>query len=641
MTSTPDLAPQGPADATDATRRANAAVAAGLPRADGADLERATRGLVAGADHAPVDTAWDFGEYDFLAEAPPETVNPSLWRHARLNTIHGLFTVTEGIHQVRGFDLSNITFVAGDTGWIVIDPLTATATAGAALDLANRTLGARPVRAVIYTHSHVDHFGGVRGVITDDEVARGDVRVIAPEGFLAAAVSENVIAGNVMQRRATYMYGALLPRGPRGHVDAGLGKGIPRGPGGLIAPTESISATGTELAVDGVRIEFQLTPGTEAPAEMNFLFPDHRALCMAENCTATLHNLYTPRGAEVRDALAWSKYIGEAIERYAHRADVVFASHHWPRFGPADLRTYLEQQQDLYRFLHDETMRLANHGLTMVEIAEELELPGALRDEWHARDYYGTVNHNAKAVYQKYLGWFDGNPAHLHPLPPVEAARRYVDLAGGADRLLEHARAAFDAGDYRWVAELVNHLVFAEPDHAAARALQADALEQLGYQAESAPWRDFYLTGAQELRAGVPPVVMPTNPGVHTLRAMTTEMILDLLAVRLDGPAAATHHLRIDLRLTSAAGRDEERAEEHAVTVRNGTLSSRVGRHDPPAAALVTLEREGLLALVAGTASVDEVTRRGDLVVEGDATQLDTLLGLLDTFHLFFPIVTP
>jgi alkyl sulfatase BDS1-like metallo-beta-lactamase superfamily hydrolase len=645
-----------PRDATEATRRANAAVAAALPLEDRADFERATRGLVAGADHGPIaaphGTAWDFDEYAFHAGPPPDTVNPSLWRQARLNAIHGLFTVTDGIHQVRDFDLSNVTFVEGATGWVVIDPLTATATARAALDLANRALGARPVRAVIYTHSHVDHFGGIRGVVTDEDVASGAVRVIAPEGFLAAAVSENVIAGNVMTRRATYMYGAFLPRGARGHVDAGLGKAVPRGPGGLVAPTETVGATGTVLDVDGVPIEFQITPGTEAPAEMNFLFPDHRALCMAENCTATLHNLYTPRGAEIRDALAWSKYIGEAVERYAARADVVFASHHWPRWGGDDLRAYLEQQQDLYRFLHDQTMRLANHGLTMVEIAEELELPPALRDEFHSRDYYGTVNHNAKAVYQKYLGWFDGNPAHLHPLPPVEAARRYVDLAGGPDRLLAHARESFERGDYRWVAELVNHLVFAQPDHAAARGLQADALEQLGYQAESGPWRAFYLTGAQELRTEIPAVAVPTTPGLDTLRAMTTEMVIDLLAVRIDGTAAAPHRLRIDLRILAGDAPTEDAptedtpaedapTEEHALTVRNGALSSHRGRHAPAAATVVTVERDALLSLVAGTATVSDLEDDGRLAIEGDAEALATLLGLLDTFHLLFPIVTP
>ncbi len=631
-----------PRDATDATRAANRAVAARLPLDDPADFERATRGLVAGADHDAITnewggTVWDFAADEFLTGAPPPTVNPSLWRQARLNAIHGLFTVTDGIHQVRGFDLSNITFVEGATGWVVIDPLTATATARAALDLANRALGERPVRAVIYTHSHIDHFGGIRGVTTDDEVARGAVRVIAPAGFLAAAVSENVIAGNVMLRRASYMYGALLPRGPRGHVDAGLGRATPAGAGGLVAPTESVGETGTTLDVDGVRIEFQITPGTEAPAEMNFLFPDHRALCMAENCTATLHNLYTPRGAEIRDALAWSKYIGEAIERFADRADVVFASHHWPRWGGADLRGYLEQQQDLYRYLHDQTMRLANRGLTMVEVAEEIELPASLRDEFHARDYYGTVNHNAKAVYQKYLGWFDGNPAHLHPHPPVEAGRRYVELAGGADALLAHAREAFARGDYRWVVEVVHHLVFAQPDHAAARALQADALEQLGYQAESGPWRAFYLTGAQELRADIPTGPSPTTPGLDTLRAMTTEMLIDLLGVRLDGPAAAGLHLRIDLRVHG----DSEGDEEHALTVRNGALSSRRGRHDPEAAVVVTVERLALLGVLAGTTSIADAEGAGTLACHGDREELERLLGLLDTFHFWFPIVTP
>jgi alkyl sulfatase BDS1-like metallo-beta-lactamase superfamily hydrolase len=634
-----------PHDATDATRRANEAVAARLRLDDPADFERATRGLVAGADHGAItgpfgNTVWDFAGNDFVQGDAPATVNPSLWRQARLNAIHGLFTVTNGIHQVRGFDLSNITFVEGATGWIVIDPLTATATAAAALALANDALGTRPVRAVIYTHSHIDHFGGIRGVTDDEQVARGEVRVIAPEGFLAAAVNENVIAGNVMLRRASYMYGALLPRGPQGHVDAGLGKGVPAGGGGLIAPTETVRETGTVLDVDGVTIEFQLTPGTEAPAEMNFLFPDHRALCMAENCTATLHNLYTPRGAEIRDALGWSRYIGEAIERYADRADVVFASHHWPRWGADDLRAYLEQQQDLYRYLHDQTMRLANHGLTMSEVAEEIALPASLADEFHARDYYGTVNHNAKAVYQKYLGWFDGNPAHLHQHPPVEAGRRYVELAGGADALLAHARVAYDRGDYRWVAEVVTHLVFAQPDHREARELAADALEQLGYQAESGPWRSFYLTGAQELRTDIPTEPSPTTPGPDTLRAMTIEMVIDLLGVRLDGPAAAGHRLRIDLRV-HGLHHHPTGEEEHALTVRNGALSSRPGRHDPSADAAVEVDHDTLLAVLSGGSTLNEAEASGGLALGGDRGQFETFLGLLDTFHFWFPIVTP
>ncbi len=635
-----------PRDATAATRAANTAVGASLPRSDH-DFELATRGLVAGADHGPILNpfgfpAWDFDEYAFLDGDPPPTVNPSLWRQARLNSIHGLFTVTEGIHQVRGFDLSNITFVEGATGWVVIDPLTSTETARAALALADDALGHRPVRAVIYTHSHVDHFAGIRGVTTDDDIAAGRVRIIAPEGFLAAAISENVIAGNVMTRRASYMYGALLPRGPRGHVDSGLGKTVPRGSGGLVAPTETVGVTGTELVVDGVRIEFQITPGTEAPAEMNFLFPDLRALCMAENCTATLHNVYTPRGAEIRDALAWSKYIGESIERYADRADVVFASHHWPRWGATELRTYLEQQQDLYRYLHDQTMRLANHGLTMTEIAEELRLPPELRDEFHARDYYGTVSHNAKAVYQRYLGWFDGNPAHLQPLPPVEAGRRYVEFMGGAHDLLARARHSFDRGEYRWVVEVVNHLVFAEPENEEARALQADALEQLGYQAESGPWRGFYLTGAQELRAGTPEAVpSPTSIGMDTLRAMTTEMLLDLVGVRLDGPAAAGLHLRIDLLVRAPEGARATSTEAYAVRVRNAAVSARPGRHDPAADVVVATDREALLRLIAGQATIAELEHDGSLEIDGDRAVLTRLLELLDAFPFWFPIVTP
>ena len=419
--------------ASDHTRRATEVVRSRLPLDDDADFGRATRGLVAQHPSGTIDTGghvvWDIHRHDFVRDRSeaPDTVNPSLWRQARLNCVHGLYEVVPGVWQARGYDISNVTFIAGETGWIVIDPLTSEETARASLDLANEHLGTRPVVAVIYTHSHIDHFAGVLGVTTREDVDAGRCRVIAPVGFLAEAVSENVIAGPVMVRRAMYMYGALLPQDPQGHVDAGLGKATPLGTVGLIPPTEEIDTTGTELDIDGVRVVFQHTPGTEAPAEMNFHFPDLRLLCMAENCSHNLHNLYTPRGAQVRDALAWSKYIGEAIELFADETDVCFASHHWPRFGADDARRFLEQQRDVYRWIHDQTMRLANHGLTAVEIAEQLDLPAGLATEFHARGYYGTVNHNVKAVYQRYLGWFDGHPARLHPLPPEDAARRYVD----------------------------------------------------------------------------------------------------------------------------------------------------------------------------------------------------------------------
>jgi alkyl sulfatase BDS1-like metallo-beta-lactamase superfamily hydrolase len=632
--------PNAPKDAHPATRAANEAVRRALRLDDATDVARAERGRIAPPASPKVMSAggfpvWNLDDFAFLDGEAPPTVNPSLWRQAQLNTRAGLFEVVDGIWQVRGLDLSNVTFVRGATGWIVIDPLTSEETARAALELVRTHLGDRPVRALLYTHSHIDHFAGVRGVVDEADVRAGRVQVVAPAGFLHAAVSENVIAGNVMTRRATYMYGTLLPRGPRGHVDAGLGKAVPiLATAGLVAPTDEIETTGTERTIDGVRFVFQLTPDTEAPAEMNFLFPDLRVLCMAENCTATLHNLYTPRGAQVRDALAWSKYIGESLELFADRADVVFASHHWPRWGAADVRRYLEKQRDLYRYLHDQTMRRANQGETMLEIAEALRLPAGLGDEFFARDYYGTVNHNVKAVYQRYLGWFDGNPANLHALPPVEAGRRYVDLAGGADALLAKAREAYARGDFRWVAQLVNHLVFADPANREARLLQADALEQLGYQAESGPWRAFYLTAAQELRNGVP--AFGNGPGVAAdiARAMTSDMLFDYLGVRIDGARAAGTALELTFRVT-------DRDEVHAVGVSDGALHHVRGRPARAPQATVALAHDALLALVVGTKPLADLEAAGAIVVDGDLSALETLLGLLDTFRFWFPIVEP
>jgi alkyl sulfatase BDS1-like metallo-beta-lactamase superfamily hydrolase len=624
------------------TRAANEAVRDRLPLEDRADFERARRGLIAPPSAPQIMSAagfpvWDLDSYAFLDgdNDVPDTVNPSLWRQAQLNSIAGLFEVADGFYQVRGLDLANVTFVATDDGWLVIDPLGSAETARAALDLVHAHLPSRPVAAIIYTHSHIDHFAGVRGVVDDADVDSGQVPIIAPQGFLRAAISENVIAGNVMTRRGSYMYGALLPRDPRGHVDAGLGKGVPvLASTGLIAPTVDITETGTELDIGGVRLVFQLTPGTEAPAEMNFFFPDHRILCMAENCTANLHNVYTPRGAEVRDALGWSKYIHEAIELFAADTDIVFASHHWPRWGREEVADYLCKQRDVYRYLHDQTMRLANKGETMNEIAEQLELPPELDDEFFARGYYGTVNHNVKAVYQRYLGWFDGNPANLHPLPPSESGVRYVEFMGGADEVLRKARAAFAEGDYRWVAQVVNHVVFAEPDNDDARHLQADALEQLGYQAESGPWRGFYLTGAQELRQG--PLRMSRGPAASpdVLRAMTTEMLVDLLAVRVDGPAAAGRDLTVNLTIA-------DRDEHHVVGLRHGTIHHVDGRHAPDPDATLTVSHLTFAALASGNRPLDEVIHAGDGSMDGDVESLRSLFSLLETFEFGFPIVTP
>lgn len=636
-----------PATATTEAANASAASLPFLQPGADPDRARAVQGRVAAPSAPQVDheggwPVWDLESFHFLDGPPPPEVHPSLWRQGQLNNEAGLFEVAPGFHQVRGLDLANLTVIEGREGRIVIDPLTSVQTARAAMDLVDQHLGERRVTAVIYTHSHIDHFAGVRGVVDEDDVAAGTVRIIAPAGFLEAAVSENVVAGNVMSRRATYMYGMLLPKDPQGHVDAGLGKGVPLlADQGLIAPTEEVHATGTELVVDGVRIVFQVTPDTEAPAEMNFHFPDHRVLCMAENCTCTLHNLYTPRGAQVRDALGWSKYLQEAIDLYGDASDVCFASHHWPRWGADDIVDHLARQRDTYRFIHDQTLRFANKGLTSTEIAEVLVLPPELEAEPSSRGYYGTVNHNVKAVYQRYLGWFDGNPAHLHPHPPTEAGRRYVAFMGGADELLAKARRSFDEGDYRWVAEVVSHLVFADPENMAARALEADALEQLGYQAESGPWRTFYLTGAQELRHGAPHLGSGSTVGRDTVRAMTSEMLLDYLGVRLDGLRAAEHRWAIDVVVSDRSERwrvGVERGALHATRTADGE-SSRTG-----ADATIELGHHALATLAFATHPVDvlvELEAAADAEVRGDRAALEALLRSLDHFTLGFPIVTP
>src|SRR5580704_13926712 len=618
-----------PKDATAATRAALARAAASLPPEDGADFERVRRGFIDTPPDARIESpargvAWDLAPFAFeQAEAAPDTVHPGLWRQARLNLNHGLFKVTDGVYQVRGFDISNVTFIEGERGYVVIDPLTTAEPAAAALALMRKHRGDKPVTAVIYTHSHVDHYGGVMGVLSEADIAAG-ARIIAPEGFLAEAVSENVLLGNVMNRRATYMYGALLPRGPRGHVDAGLGKAVSLGQPSLVAPTESIERTGTTLTIDGVEVVFQVTPGTEAPAEMNFFFPQLGALCMSENCTCHLHNLYTPRGAQVRDAKAWSFYIDEAIDLFAADTQALFASHHWPRWGPDDARAFLTIQRDLYKYVHDQSLRLANHGLTPKEIAEALALPPTLAAEWHTRGYHGTLNHNAKAVYQRYLGWFDGNPAGLHPLPPTEAGRRYVELAGGPQPLLAKARIAFDAGDYRWVAEVVNHLVFADPDNEAARALQADALEQMGYQAESGPWRAFYLTGAQELRSRRTPAAAPRQAALAQLPRLPGAFLLDALSVRLNGPKAGATALKLGVILSDTG-------EHFLIELENGVMRHYTDRADP-AWPTITLSRPTLVELISGAKTVEAARADDTLSIDGDAWPLTDLLTLLDRF---------
>ena len=615
-------------DATAATKAAHEALTARLPVDTGEDFANARRGFLGTIPNAEVPGAWSMAPFAFLDDERPDTVNPSLWRQAKLNKLHGLFEVTKGVYQVRGFDLSNITFIEGERGYVVIDPLISAEPAAAALKLMREHRGDKPVTGVIYTHSHVDHYGGIRGVLSQADID-GGMQIVAPEGFLQAAVSENVLAGNAMGRRATYMYGALLPRDARGHVDSGLGKTVSMGSVSLVPPTVSIRETGERLTLDGVEIIFQVTPDTEAPAEMNFFFPQFGALCMAENCTCQLHNLYTPRGAQVRDARAWSHYIDEAARLFAGDTEVLFASHHWPRWGSGEAERFLRLQRDLYKFIHDQTLRMANHGLTPLEIAERLELPPTLAAEWHTRSYYGTLSHNAKAVYQCYLGWFDGNPANLHRLPPEDAGRRYVELAGGAEALLDKARHAFERGEYRWVAELVNHLVFAEPGNAEARGLQADALEQMGYQAESGPWRAFYLSGALELRNPRAPSETPRQGAAGQLRALPADALLESLSVRLNGGRAGAASIALTLSFTDTG-------ERFAVSVENAVLHHRAGEGGPEAA----LTRAVLIGLVIGETTLEKALAGGAVAGEGTEA-LGRLLPLLDRFDFWFEIVAP
>ncbi|MCB1247438.1 MAG: MBL fold metallo-hydrolase, partial [Acidimicrobiia bacterium] len=541
-------------DASRTTADANTAARDVLPFSDSTDFDNARRGYIAGGSGAITDAdgnvVWDLDRWSFLDEEVPATANPSLWRQGQLNAIAGLFEVTDGVYQVRGYDLSVTSFLRTDTGWIVVDPLVSVEPMAAAFELVKQHIEDLPVVAVIYTHSHVDHFGGVRAVVDEAQVADGSIRIIAPIDFMEESVSENVMLGNAMSRRATYMYGNLVGWDEKGGVGAGLGQLTSSGEITLIAPTDIVSETGQELTIDGLRIQFQHTPGAEAPAEMCFFLPSRKALCMAEIATHTLHNVYTLRGAKIRNSLAWSQHINDAIRLWTDDADVVFSSHHWPTWGRDQIVNYMKGQRDLYRYLHDETLRLANHGYTFSEIAEQIELPSGIAGSFANRGYYGSVSHCVKAIYVYYLGWFDGNPANLHPLPPVETAKKTVEYMGGAEAVLAKARADYEAGEYRWVAQVVNDLVFADPSNEEAKALQADALEQLGYQTENGTWRDFYLSGAKELRQGVNAVAAPDTASPDIIRAMTPEMLLRFMAVRLNGPKASDVSMTFNLRLT-------------------------------------------------------------------------------------------
>lgn len=625
-------------EASAATQSANNEIRDNLPFSDTNDFDLANRGFIGKPASTIVrnsagNEVWNMGQFDFEDGDAPATVNPSLWRQAELNAKHGLFKVSERIYQVRGFDISNISVIVGESGYIIVDPLLTEDVAAAAMALVFEHLPRKPIVAVIYSHSHADHFGGVRGVVNEQDAIAGKVRIIASAGFMEYAISENVLAGNVMTRRASYMFGALLPRDAQGAVDIGLGKAISTGQVTLIEPNEIIERTGEELIIDGVRFVFMNTPFAEAPAELMFYLPDLNAFYAAEEANGTLHNLYTLRGAQVRDALLWSRYLNEAIDLIPDGTEVLFGGHHWPRWGYENILEYLTKQGDAYRYIHDQTLRLANHGYTMDEISEQLELPPELANAWYNRGYYGTVSHNARAVYQKYLGFFDGNPAHLHPLPPAASGPKYVQFMGGPDALLKNASKAYERGEYRWVAEVVNHLVFADPTNTAARSLQADALEQLGYQSESAQWRNFYLTGAQELRVGINTKAMTRTVSPDMIRGLSIDKMFDYLAVRLNGPKVTGQHWVVNFAFGGA--------DNYLVTLRNGVLHHAAGRRSDTADATVTLSHESFLAMMMAGVSVASLEGAGAIKIDGNAQVLSDLVASLDSFELWFNVATP
>ena len=637
------FAQSGPAvkDASDATIDANRDLAASLAWQDDQDFEFVQRGFISKPQSTVIRDAsgkvvWNMDQFaDQEIDAPaPDTVNPSLWRQARLNSQHGLYKVTDQIYQVRGYDLSNISIIAGDTGYIVVDPLITAEVAEAAMGLVYEHLPYKPVVAVIYSHSHADHFGGVKGVVAEEDVTSGKVQIVASEGFMEFAVSENVLAGNVMARRASYMFGSLLPKNARGGVGVGLGKAISSGTVTLIEPTDIVTADHEEMIIDGVIFEFMNTPFAEAPAELMFYLPQMKAFYAAEEANATLHNLYTLRGAQVRDAKLWSKYLHDARDSVAPGTEVLFGGHHWPRWGYDNITDYLRKQGDTYKYIHDQTLRLANHGFTMTEIAEMIELPESLARSWFNRGYYGSVNHNVKAVYQKYLGWFDGNPANIHPLPTALTAEKYVEYMGGSDVVLEKAREAFEDHDYRWVVEVVNHVVFADPGNTAARTLQADALEQLGYQSESGQWRNFYLSGAAELRNGVFAAGTPRTTSPDLIGALSLDMLFDYMGVKLNGPDATNKNLVLNFKFTDNAAR-------YRVTVANGVLNYKAAKQSPEADATVTLTRQGLVALALLSRPPAALIENGVISVAGDPGSLEEMMSLFDSFEFWFNITTP
>jgi alkyl sulfatase BDS1-like metallo-beta-lactamase superfamily hydrolase len=618
-----------------------AAVIARLPADDGSDMADATRGKLAEIPGGLIRTAdgktvWDAGAFAFLdAETAPASVHPSLWRQARLNRIHGLFEIVPGkVWQVRGYDIAVMTIISGKTGWIVIDPLLTEEAAAAAMALAQSKIGKRPVSAVLFTHSHADHFGGVGGIISADEVRQRKVPIVAPHGFAEEAVSENVLAGNAMTRRSSYMFGTALAPGAQGRVDNGLGTGLSIGTTGYLAPNMLIGPEGGMKTIDGVRFDFMDAAGTEAPAEFLFYLPDFKVLHTTEVSVKTLHNILTLRGAQVRDALRWSKIIDAALVKWGGEAQVQIASHNWPTWGQGRVAGYLESQRDAYRYVHDRTLGRANAGLTLHEVADGIAEPAAQQQSYAARGYYGTVNHNMKATYQRYYGWWDGVPANFNPMPPVAAAKGYVELAGGADALLAAGKKAQGAGNHRWAAELLNHLVFAEPANAAAKAALADSYEALGFAAESGIWRNYYLSGAATLRGTELPRRGASTQSRSFISAIPTAEFFDALATRFAAERSGNMRARINFILPDTK-------ETLGIMVNGDVEIPRYGATLPDANATVTLNRRDFDAIVLGETDFPKLMQSGAMTIEGDSGLFLRWLMLHPPFDPAFAVVTP
>lgn len=628
--------------ASPSTKTFNQALIQELPFNDKAAFTAAAQGFIAPLPDNGVikndqgEIIWDLGKFSFINEGSnePDTVNPSLWRQSQLVKMGGLFKVSDAIYQVRTADLSNITFIEGPEGIVVVDPLISTETAKASLDLYFKHRPQKKIVAVIYTHSHVDHYGGVKGVVQENDVKDGTVKIIAPQGFISSAVAENVMAGNVMSRRASYMYGNLLPQSATGQVGAGLGMTTSTGTVSLIPPTDIIRKNGQQLTLAGLDFVFHMAPDSEAPAEMFFYIPAYKALCTAEDATHTLHNTYSLRGTKIRDPLAWSKYLNETLYLWGQDVQILFAPHHWPLWGQSTIANHLKLQRDMYRYINDQTLHYANQGYTMTEIAEKVKLPESLSHYWSNRGYYGTMSHNTKATYVKYLGWFNGNPATLNPLEPVAASKKYVAYMGGAAKIMEQARKDYQQGNYRWVAEVMNHVVFANPENQEARNLEADALEQLGYQAESGPWRNFYLSGAQELRQGVKKVGTPSTDSPDTIRAMSTGLFFDFLGVKLNGEKAANITLTLNFTFPDIH-------ENYVVELTHGTLHNIKGYQADKADAAITLDREVLNQIILKQLTLAKAIENKQVRIEGNQQALHQLLSLMDNFDFWFNIITP